>query len=572
MSIRPTKVLSGEKALEAIHKGINAIFLPVSKTFGPEGKNGLIYRTLNRGNRISNDGVTLAESIEPRDQFIRMAAQTFKESCKKTNEKVGDGTTCTTIIGGELFNSVYKKLDSGNSVIGGNKTGVMTLKKEILESAKKVKELIKKSSKQIKSLKDLEKVAIISVEDEELGKIIAKMAYDVGIDGFIDVVEGYKGGIETEVIKGMRCPAKVPAKAFVNNPARYEMTAEDCPILITNHAMDNVGSFAQSFNDIQKSTSKLVVLAPSFSENVLVNFVNANKNGYFIKPVKVPTLRTEQYEDLAIYCGSTFIDKAKGKKLSSVTAQDLGFIEKIVVKDTEAKEDAIITGGQGTKIIESPLSVNSVGYEKKEDKTKSAVEERIETLKGQLAETKQEMFKKLMERRIASMASAVGVVKVGGSTEAESLYKKLKIEDAVYACKSALRGGYVKGGGICLKEIADKLPEDDILKSVITAPHDIIKETVDKIGENVFDPTEAIYYAVEHATQVVSNLLTVNTMVVEVEQNLPEEGSFEIAKMLKEYVISDKINKGQLKAGEAEAYKDSLGGMTEEEFSYSQND
>ena len=38
------------------------------------------------------------------------------------------------------------------------------------------------------------------------------MGWEVGVDGFIDVIEGYKGKIETEVIKGMRFHAKVPGK------------------------------------------------------------------------------------------------------------------------------------------------------------------------------------------------------------------------------------------------------------------------------------------------------------------------------------------------------------------------
>lgn len=572
--MRTTKTLRGGKAKQAILKGVNAIYSVVAPTFGPEGKNALLYRTMNRGNRITNDGVTVAECQEPKDQFVRMSAQTFRESCKKTNEKVGDGTTCTTILGGKLFNEIFKIIDDSQNEFTGLKVGVMSLKKKLLNEAEKVKEEILKSAKKVKTLKDLEKIAIVSVEDETLGKTVAKMAWEVGVDGFIDVVEGYKGEIETEVIKGMRFPAKVPAKAFVNNPARYEMVAEDCPIIITNYAMDNAGDFAQSINGIGKTTSKLIVVAPSFSDNVLVNMVNASKTGYFIYPVLAPSMRTEQIEDLAIYCGAKFIDKNKGLKLQNIRPTDLGFIEKIVVKDTELKEDAVVTGGQGTKTEDNPILDKKAGFDLQEQK-KSQVEERIAILKSQLEETKQEQFKKLIERRIASMASAVGVIRVGDSTQASSLYRKLKIEDAVYACKAALRGGYVKGGGLCLKEIADTLPEDSLLKTTLLAPYEQIQSSVDggiEITEDIIDPAEAIYYAVEHSTQVVANLITVDSITCESEDPLIEEGNFAIAKALTELVISDKINKGQLKANEAEAYRDELGGMTEDEYVYLNQD
>ena len=55
---------------------------------------------------------------------------------------------------------------------------------------------------------------------------------------------------------------------------------------------------------------------------------------------------------------------------------------------------------------------------------------------------KENKWKMLIDRRIASMASAVGVIRVGAPSQAEGLYLKLKIEDAVYACKSSLEEGY----------------------------------------------------------------------------------------------------------------------------------
>lgn len=553
--MRTTKTLLGPQALKKIYQGVNSILAPVRATFGHEGKSALLYRTMNRGSRITDDGVTVAECQEPKDQFVRIAAQTFKEMCKRTVEKVGDGTTATTILGGTLFNEIYKDLDETQNVFANKtKKSVISLKKEILVEAEKVKETIKAQAKKIETLEDLEKVAIISVKDETLGKLVAKIAWEVGVDGFIDVIEGYKGEIETEVIKGMRFAAKVPAKAFVNNPARFEMVMTDTPILITNYGLSNAGEIAQAVNEIGKTTTKLAILAPSFSENVLVNFVNAAKSGYFIYPILAPSLRTEQLEDLAIYCGAKFIDKIKGNKLVNVRSQDLGFIEKAVIKDTELREDAVVVGGKGTQ-----EQINA----------KSKVEERIEVLKSQLIETKQETFKKLLERRIASMASAVGIIRVGDSTQASSLYLKLKIEDATYACRAALRGGWVKGGGLCLKEIADTLPDEHILKKTLLAPYEQIQNSVEggvEIGEDVIDPADAIYYAVEHATQVVANLITVDSITVEEEDHLPEEGSYEIARMLRELVISDKISKGQLREGEKEAYKDSLGGLSEDEY------
>lgn len=571
---RPTTTLMGVKARKAVLEGVNAIYEPVKRTLGPEGKTALLYRTFNRGSRITDDGVTVAECQEPKNPHVRLVAQAFKEACKKTVDKVGDCTTTTVVIGGKLYNDVYVFFADGITEFTAkkqtNSIGVVTLRRNILATAEKIKAAIKARAVVIpvgnEGLKDLERIATISVKDATLGKIIADMAMRVGVDGFIDVVEGYKGEIETEVIEGFRFPAKPGAKAFVNNPSRYEMIVTDANVLITNYALDNAAEVGKIFQGLNVHTSRIVVVAPSFSDDVLVNMHNACKAGYFIFPVKAPSLRTEQFEDLAVTCAATFIDKNKGRNIRNAKFADLGFAEKMIVKDTEAREDAVVTGGAGSK---SQLA------EGEDIVVTSAVSERIEMLKKQLVETQTETFRKLHERRIASMSSAVGIIRVGDSTQASALFIKLKIEDAVSACKAALRGGYVKGGGLALKEIVDELlekkeiEENDILIPALLHPYELIQASVDggvEITEDIIDPAEGIYYAVEHATGVVAQLATVDIITPELEQADPAEGSFATAKAIIEMALALKQHFGLIKENELEMERDRMNGISVDEM------
>jgi chaperonin GroEL (HSP60 family) len=167
----------------------------------------------------------------------------------------------------------------------------------------------------------------------------------------------------------------------------------------------------------------------------------------------------------------------------------------------------------------------------------------------------------MLKRRIAGVSSAVGIIRVGASSRAEEYYLKLKAEDGKYAAQAALRGGYVKGGGLCLKEIAEKLKDNDLLKSAILAPYNKIQADFDNklnISDDIIDPTEAVYYAVENAVDIVSNLITVDGLTVEIEETYYGDGEFAIARALIEMVINDKKNKGILKENEEEIHKDEL--------------
>ena len=564
--MKSTLIAQDSQALQYIKEGVDIIYGAVRRTLGPEARTTLMYRTYNRGPRNVDDGFYTAEVIVPKNPFVRLASEFFKEATMRTNRRVGDGTSATTVVAGVLFNEVHSNIQEKAQGYGKSSSGVMALKKEILSEAKEVKEQIRKVSKPVQNLETLENIASVSLgESNDVSKIIANMAFEVGVDGFIDVVEGYKGEIETEVIKGMRFPAKVCDKAFVNKPERYEMVVDDCPVLVTNHKIDNDLMLRYLVEEVIKET-KFCIIAPDFSTQVLISMALSRKNGTFIWPVKVPSLRTEQLEDIAVYCGATLVDKNKGRKLQNFSRDMLGHFEKLTVKDSETREDAVLLGGNGTKEIQL---AEKKGKGEQTTISTNAVQERIKVLRGQLEETKDPGFQKLIERRIASMASAGGVIRVGAPTDAESLPLKLKIEDVVYACRAALRGGYVKGGGLCLKEISDSLEEGHVLKKSLLSPYLQIQENAGgnlEIPDEIIDPTDAVYYTVEHATSVVASLITVGNLIPEEPEIESGEGEMKLAEVAKRFVYFWARKEGILNESEKAMMDDARMGMNEDEW------
>ncbi|MEK7112225.1 MAG: TCP-1/cpn60 chaperonin family protein, partial [Patescibacteria group bacterium] len=409
-----------------------------------------------RSHRICNDGVTIAAVIEPKNEFEQLATEVIKDAANRTNEQAGDATSCTIVLAGSLIKSIFSELSESSSHVGAGvkKTGsVMKIRKELLAAGKEVEEKVRQAAKEVKTLEDLKKIAIVSTENEEIGTIIAEMWWKAGKNGNILVNEGFGGKIETEIGAGARFPAKVPSKGFVNNPARMEMVAKDVSVLLTNYELKNPAQLGAAINPILKTHNRLAILAPEFSQEVLADLWKANfrllgggaieKTNLEIYPIKTPSLRTVQWEDLEVYFGAKFIDKKKDQKLLGIDESVLGFAESIIVHDSETRDDATALGGKGARkggaILDMQLS--------------SAVQDRIETLRKAIEVTREEQDKNLLRQRIASLGSAVGVIKVSADSSSETYYLKKKIEDGVYACRAALEEGYVKGGGLCLKEI-----------------------------------------------------------------------------------------------------------------------
>ena len=207
-----------------------------------------------------------------------------------------------------------------------------------------------------------------------------------------------------------------------------------------------------------------------------------------ILAIKTAALTDKQLEDIAIYTGATFFDVAnKDVQIDKATKEDFGYAVKVITDEDET----IIIGGRGTK---------------------EEVEARIQDLKTE-RETVEDTptFQKKLERRIASLSAGVGKIKVGATTDIERMYLKHKIEDAVNSSKVALEEGVVKGGGLALKEIADELPEGDILKESIKAPYEKIQENSGgelKIGKDILDPVKVVRVAFENACSMAGTFIT----------------------------------------------------------------
>lgn len=543
-----TNTLTGVAARKKIRSGVEKIYSAVKLTLGPEGKNAMLPRTFNRGPRITNDGITVIElARQLKDDHERLAAEAFAEGSKRTNELAGDGTTATSVIAASLYFNALDRNGDDTPSVAGNSTGSRALRGQMKEAKDLVIAEIKKQATKIESLDDLKKIAVISIgkEDHEVAHKVAELVWDIGrdsdgtfVDNHIDVIEGFKGEIELEKVEGMRFPAKLAHRAFINRPERFEMVADDTSVLITNHNLDNPFELNEVLVTLAKQDiAKIAIFAPKFSTFVLNSLIKNTQNGFFCYPVVVPALRTEELEDLAAYTGATVIDK-DSRKFTSTKVADLGGAGKIVVKDTEVRDDAVLLDGRGSKT--------------------DRVKERQATLKGQLTEAKNDLSRLKLERRIANLAAAIGVIRVGASTNAELLYLKLKIEDGVFACKAALQEGYVLGGGLCLKAISEFLPEN-ILTNALKAPYDQIQENAGgnlEIGEDVIDPAKVIRLEVEHAVSIASSLITTDIIIAEVADKPVFDGYEMVAKAIAKNAYYTAKHHGLIKESEDEAESD----------------
>ena len=521
------KIDTGSKARDKLLTGIKLCADTVGTTLGPRGRNVIIEKSFGAP-KITKDGVTVAKEIELEDKIENLGVQVLKEGANKTNDRAGDGTTTTIVLGEAIAREGVKSIAAGMNP--------MDLKRGIETATEKVLHEIKKASKNISSSAEIAQVATISANgDADIGAKIAKAFEKVGKDGVITVEEANKSDeFEVDIVEGMNFDRGYLSPYFVTNSEKMTCELENAHILVFEKKISNIQQMLPLLESIVQSSKPLLIIAEDVEGEALATLVvNKLRGGLKVAAVKAPGFgdrRKAMLEDIAILTGAQLISEDLGHKLENVKIDDLGSARKILI----SKDDTTVVSGAGNK---------------------NEVKTRCEQIKAQIAETTSDYDKEKLEERLAKLVGGVAVLKVGGITEVEVKEKKDRVEDAYHATKAAIAEGVVPGGGCTLlyaSKVLDgmkgKNPDESagiaIVRKALSAPARKILENaglestliieklleqnkvsmvydaqnhkvVDAFKEGIIDPTKVVRNALQSAASVASLLVTTEATVVD---------------------------------------------------------
>src|SRR5512147_2769569 len=423
------------EAQQALKRGVDLLASAVATTLGPKGRNVALDKKYGAPT-VTHDGVTVAKEIELKDPYENMGAQLLKEAATKTNDVAGDGTTTATVLAQSIVHEGLKNVAAG--------ANPMQIKRGIEMATDKVVAAIKGMSTPVVDKHEIANVASISAADKEIGELIADVMDKVGKDGVVTVEESKGREFETEYVEGMQFDRGYISAYFVTNPEAMEAVIEDPYVLIHDKKISAATDIVPLMEKLlQRSKRDLVIIAEDVDGEALATLVLNKLRGMFnVLAVKAPGFgdrRKAMLQDIAILTGGTVISEETGRKLETVTIQDLGRAEKVV----SDKENTTVIGGKGTK---------------------SAIEGRIKEIRAEIEKSTSDYDKEKLNERLAKLSGGVAIIRVGAATETEMKEKKHRVEDALSAARAAVEEGIVPGGEISLINAAVKL--DKLLKGL----------------------------------------------------------------------------------------------------------
>ena len=521
----------GSEARTALEKGVNQLADTVKVTLGPKGRNVVLDKSFGAP-LITNDGVTIAKEIELEDGFENMGAQLIREVASKTNDVAGDGTTTATVLAQAMVHEGMKNLEAGANPI--------VLRKGMKKATDNAVEAIRAMSSKVNGKEQIARVAAVSSGDEEVGQMVADAMEKVSNDGVITIEESKTMQTELDLVEGMQFDRGYISAYMATDMEKMEAILDDPYILITDKKISNIQDILPVLEQIVQSGARLLIIAEDIEGEALTTLIVNKLRGTFnVVAVKAPGYgdrRKEMLQDIAILTGGQVISEELGFDLKETTMDQLGRAKSVKVQ----KENTVIVDGCGDK---------------------KAIEDRIAQIKKAIEETTSEFDKEKLQERLAKLAGGVAVIRVGAATETEMKEAKLRMEDALNATRAAVEEGIIAGGGSAYihasKEVAkltEELEGDEktgakiILKALEAPLHQIAanaglegavivnkvresdpgvgfdayaEEYVDMVSKGILDPAKVTRSALQNATSVASTLLTTESVVATIKEDIP---------------------------------------------------
>ena len=521
----------GTEARAALEAGVDKLANTVRVTIGPKGRNVVLDKSFGVP-LITNDGVTIAKEIELEDAFENMGAQLVKEVATKTNDVAGDGTTTATVLAQAMIKEGMKNLEAGANPI--------ILRRGMKKATDTAVEAIASMSQKVSGKDQIAKVAAISAGDEGVGNLVADAMEKVSNDGVITIEESKTMQTELDLVEGMQFDRGYISAYMATDMDKMEAVLDDPYVLITDKKISNIQEILPVLEQIVQSGARLLIIAEDIEGEALTTLIVNKLRGTFnVVAVKAPGYgdrRKAMLEDIAILTGGQVISEELGLELKDTTLDMLGRAKSIKVQ----KENTVIVDGEGDK---------------------AAIEARISQIRAQIEETTSEFDKEKLQERLAKLAGGVAVIRVGAATETEMKESKLRMEDALNATRAAVEEGIIAGGGSAyihaskeVAKLADTLEGDErtgakVILKALEAPlyyiaanaglegaviinkvkesepgigFDAAKENyVNMVEAGILDPVKVTRSALQNATSVASTLLTTESVVANIKEDVP---------------------------------------------------
>lgn len=458
----------GRESRLMIKNGMKEVLQVIKPALGPRGRNIMIDKG-GRAPLITNRGTDIISDIQLEEETRNIGAQILRDVAAKTAEQVGDGSLISAVLAQAIIEKSIKNIEAGGNPI--------LLKKGIASAVDMTVSLLNEMAIMPMESEQIDKIVHIAIKDRKVAEDVSDIISKLGKDAVITVEESKSLVSTVEIVRGIKFDMGYISPYLLTKNEEMSEVLEKPYILFTDNKISDMKDIIPIMDSVARSKGSLLIIADNVEGEALKSLIINKAHGAInVIAVRAPGFGERKkalLEDMALMTGGEVISADKGMELSSAQIQLLGRAESVTV----SRKNTLIVGGAGDD---------------------EEIKRRIETSKKRLSEAQRQCDEFAVDRakeRLAKLVGAIGVIKVGGMTEAEQRANRVSMENSVKTVLACMDEGVVPGGGIAYCNVADamenevsRLPYDervgaDIVREALKVPARLIIENAGLNGE-----------------------------------------------------------------------------------------
>jgi len=428
----PNPVLNQQRLWKLLSSGVHEVAQVVAKTFGPQGGKVMVQKAGSV--LVTTDGAALTRESQLAGAK-RLGATLVRSAAIKTEEQVGDGTSTTVL----LVDALVRQIGVRACVHDWEPVRVVAQIRAAHEIAEQQILHMSQPSDRV----SLDRVALMaSHEDPIIASKVVEAVLAVGEEGSV-VISPYEGtGIVLEQKEGLYLNQGWASSGMA--PSEGQEREMDGPLVVVfRHILRRVTDIAPAMEQASQWPGRgLVVFAPRVQGDALKTLLVNNKNGVLscaaVEYSGSPADLMDWLEDLTTVTNATLVDPDTGMDPAKFESPWLGYARRITI----TKDHTLVISYLDEDILKK-------------------IDQRVLQLRARAESSSYPFEKDRLTERASALDGGLCTLRVGGLTKQEGQDRRSRVEDALRAVQTCLRGGVVPGAGLAFFRAALWLPQDE---------------------------------------------------------------------------------------------------------------
>jgi chaperonin GroEL len=426
-------VLDQQRAWELLSSGAHEVARVVSKTFGPAGGKVMIEKAGSV--LVTTDGAALTRETQL-DGAKRLGATLIRSAAIKTDEQVGDGTSTTVILADALIREIGKRA----CVHGWDPVcTVAQIREAHLEAEGQIQHMSRLADREC-----LDRIALMaSHEDPLIAEKVVEAVLAVGEGGSV-VISPYEGtGIVLEQKAGLYLNQGWTSFDMAPADGSTEREMDGPLVAVFRQGLRRVGDIATAMEQASQWPGRgLVVFAPSIQGDALKTLLVNDKKGVLscvgVEYSGSSADLDDWLEDISAVTNSMIVDTGTGMSPEKFEGSWLGSARRVTLTREHTLVVSYLDGDIPQKI-----------------------DLRVAQLRARAEVSPYPYEKAKLTERASAIDGGLCTLRIGGLTKQEGQDRRSRVEDALKAVQTCLRGGVVPGAGYALFRACVWLPQTE---------------------------------------------------------------------------------------------------------------